>query len=91
MVNENKTDLVIISEANVELNDPIKMDKRAGHFADYKVEDKKVDGNLKATWTLMIHSSITHIRMPESCHWSESKRQQKYIGSHNGNLHAVEE
>ena len=49
MVNENKSDLVIISEANVELNDPIKMDKRARHFADYKVEDKKVDGNLKAT------------------------------------------
>ena len=62
MVNTNKSEIILISESNAEINDKKKMDLRNKEFPNYKFEDKLVTGNEKARSTIMIHNSIDHIR-----------------------------
>ena len=48
MINDHKSDIILISEANADVEDADKMTARAKMFPDFDFEDKLVLGNKKA-------------------------------------------
>ena len=57
-VDTNNSDIVIVSEANFDLDDQDKYDEREKIFPDYNFIDKEVTGNRKARLTLMVKKPI---------------------------------
>ena len=62
---EKKANVVIISEANMETNEPDKMEYRASKFPDYKIEDKVTANNPKARLTMLIKKDLHYKRLLE--------------------------
>ena len=63
MINNFKSDVIIISEANAEITDEKKMEERSKAFPEYKFEDKQVTNNDRARCTIMLRKSIKHERL----------------------------
>merc|ERR1711954_552990 len=64
-INTNKSDIIIISESNMEVENEKLIEERAKAFENYNFEDKLVDGNPKARCTLMISKFITYERLKQ--------------------------
>ena len=55
IVNENKSQFVLISEANIKVSNHENLDAKKSQFADFKFEDKVIDNNEKARVSVMVH------------------------------------
>ena len=64
-INENQSQIVVISEANVDVDNEDKIKERDDKFADFKFEDKLVKNHNKARICIMIHKNIKSIRLPQ--------------------------
>ena len=64
-INENQSEVILISESNADVSNDLKMLQRSKEFPDYKFEDKLVDGNKFARNTVMIHKNLQHKRLPQ--------------------------
>ena len=53
MINNNKSDIIVISEANAEIKDKDKMEERQKAFPQFNFEDKEIENNDKARCTIM--------------------------------------
>ena len=62
-INSNKSEIVIISEANSEVDDPEQMEARRKAFPSFSFEDKTVTGNPKARCTVMVGNHIKYKRL----------------------------
>ena len=63
MINEHKSDIVLISEANADVEDSVKMTARAKMFPDFHIEDKLVTGNKRARCSVMVSTEIEYQRV----------------------------
>ena len=64
-INENQSQIVVLSEANVDKNDEKKMKEREDKFTDFNFEDKMVKNHDKARICIMIHKNINYNRLPQ--------------------------
>ena len=62
-VNYNKSDVVLISESNMDTKSQEKLDNRAKDFPDYKFMDKTIDGHSKARMTVMVSNDTKFERL----------------------------
>ena len=63
MIHENKSDIIVISKANSETNDPERMTLREKSFPNFNFEDKLVNGETKARCCIMINRDIKHEKL----------------------------
>ena len=59
-INDNMSNTVLISKANVEVDEPKKMEERAKAFPEYHFEDKLVTGKRKARCSVMISKELEY-------------------------------
>merc|ERR1711954_578915 len=54
IIDKTKADIVIVSEANMEIKNKDKITERESKFTEFKIEDKIIGDNSKARLTMMI-------------------------------------
>ena len=64
-IQEAKAHIAIISESNIDLNDPSMIESRARYFPDFVFIDKVLPGSTIARLSLFISKEIEHERMPQ--------------------------
>ena len=62
---EHNADVTIVSEANPELNDQIKMTERTAMFKNYNLEDKPLNNSDKSRVSIIVKKGIEYKRMTD--------------------------
>merc|ERR1711954_226937 len=65
IIDKTKADVVIVSEANMEIKDKDKITERESKFTEYNILDKIIGNNDKARVSMMISKKIKFRRVPE--------------------------